>query len=151
VVAQDQTISTNYFKNKILKEDFDTLCRLCKQHEESIDHLTSGCPILAKNEYLMRYDKVGAHLRYAICKALGVETTDEWYTHAPNPICEHENVTVLCNQGVHTERQVTANKPDIVIENKKEKTCTLIDVAVPADRKVTQNEGGKKLKYKVYV
>jgi hypothetical protein len=43
-------ISTNYFKNKILKEEIESKCRLCKQ-EETIDHLTSGCPILAKNKY----------------------------------------------------------------------------------------------------
>ena len=58
VAAQDQTIGTKYFKNKILKEEIGSKCRLCKQHEETIDHLTSGCPILAKNEYLMRHDKV---------------------------------------------------------------------------------------------
>ena len=52
VAAQDQAISTNYFKNKILKQEIESKCRLCKQHEETIDHLTSGCPILAKNEYL---------------------------------------------------------------------------------------------------
>ena len=42
VAAQDQAISTNYFKNKILKEEIESKCRLCKQHEETIDHLTSG-------------------------------------------------------------------------------------------------------------
>ena len=40
VAAQDETISTNYFKNKILKEEIESKCRLCKQHEETIDHLT---------------------------------------------------------------------------------------------------------------
>jgi hypothetical protein len=42
----------------------------------------------------------------------------------------------------------TANRPDIIIKTEKEKTCTLIDVAVPADRNVVQNEAEKKLKYK---
>jgi hypothetical protein len=51
VAAQDQAISTIYFKNKILKEEVDSKCRLCQQHEETIDHLTSGSPILAKKEY----------------------------------------------------------------------------------------------------
>jgi len=78
VAAQDQANSTNYFKNKILKEETESKCRLCKQHEETIDHLTSGCPILVKNEYLMRHDKVCTHLHYSICKALGIETTDKW-------------------------------------------------------------------------
>ena len=32
--------------------------------------------------------------------------------------------------------------------NKKDKTCTLIDVAIPADRNVVQKEAERKLKYK---
>jgi hypothetical protein len=38
--------------------------------------------------------------------------------------------------------------PDIIIKNRKEKTCILIDVAIPVDTNVTQKEAGKKLKYK---
>jgi len=83
VAAQDQTISKNYFKNKILKEETEIKFRLRKQHEETIDHVTSRCPILAKNEYLMRHDKVCTHLHYSICKDLDTETTDKWYTHLP--------------------------------------------------------------------
>jgi len=30
MAAQDQTISTNYFKNKILKKEIESKCRLCK-------------------------------------------------------------------------------------------------------------------------
>jgi hypothetical protein len=44
-----QAISANYFKNKILKKETESKCRLCEEHEETIDHLTSGCPIFAKN------------------------------------------------------------------------------------------------------
>ena len=49
---------------------------------------------------------------------------------------------------VHTDEEVTANRPDIKIKNKKEKTCTQIDVAIPADRNGVQKEEGKNLKYK---
>jgi hypothetical protein len=51
-------------------------------------------------------------------------------------VYEEGNVTVLWNQAVHTDRKVTANRPDIIIKNKKVKICTLIDVAIPADRNV---------------
>ena len=61
---------------------------------------------------------------------------------------EEGDVTVLLNQAVHTDREVTANRQDIIIKNKKEKTCTLIDVAIPADRNVVQKEAEKKLEYK---
>jgi hypothetical protein len=109
--AQDKAIRTNYFKNKILKEETDSKCRLCK-HEDTVHHVTSGCPILAKNDYLMRHDRISTHLHYSICKVLGIETTEKWHvrthahTHArtPKPACEHEHVKVLCNQEVHRER-----------------------------------------------
>jgi len=54
----------------------------------------------------------------------------------------------MWNQTVHTDREVTANRPDIIIKNKKEKTCTLTGVEIPADRNVVQKEAEKKLKYK---
>jgi hypothetical protein len=41
-----------------------------------------------------------------------------------------------------------ANRPDIIIKNKKDKTCLLIDVAMPSDKNVIQKEAKKKLKYK---
>jgi hypothetical protein len=52
----------------------------------------------------------------------------------PKPVYEAGDVTVLWNQTVHTDREVTANMPDIIIKNKKDKTCTLIDVAIPTDK-----------------
>jgi hypothetical protein len=126
-------------------------CRLCKQHEETTDHITSGRPILAKSEYLMRHYKLCAHLHHSICKALGTETTDERYTHIPKPVYEGGDVTVLWNQAVHISREVTANRPDIIIKNEKEKTRTLIDVAIPADGNVVQKDAENKLKYKSLV
>ena len=84
--------------------EIESKCRLCKQHEETIDRLTSGCPILAKSEYLMRHDKVSSRLHYSICKALGIETTDKLYKHMPKPVYEEGDVTVLWNQAVHTDR-----------------------------------------------
>ena len=65
----------------------------------------------------------------------------------PKPMYEEGDVTVLWNQAVHTDREVTANRPNIIIKNKREKTCTLIDVAIPTDRNVVQKEVENKLKY----
>jgi len=67
----------------------------------------------------------------------------------PKPVYEEVDVTVLWNQAVNTDREVTANRPDIIIKNKIEKTRALIDVAIPADRNVFQKEAESKLKYKI--
>jgi sugar (pentulose or hexulose) kinase len=54
-------------------------------------------------------------LGYSVRKALGIEATDKWYIHAhiPQPVYEEEDVSVLWNQAVHTDREVTKNRPDI--------------------------------------
>jgi hypothetical protein len=36
----------------------------------------------------------------------------------PKPVYEEGDVTVLCNQAVHTDSEVTANRPDIIIKTK---------------------------------
>jgi hypothetical protein len=91
---------------------------------------------------------VCTHLHYSLCKELGLETTENWYTHKLESVCEHEYITVLCNQEVQTDREVLGNRPDIIIKNKKDKICLLIDVAIPPDRNVINKEAEKKSKYK---
>jgi hypothetical protein len=75
-------------------------------------------------------NKVFTHLHYSICKKIGIETAENWYSHIPKPVTEHEDITVLWNQWIQTEREVLANRPDIIIKNKKDKTCLLIYVTI---------------------
>lgn len=87
-----------------MKAEIKKKCWLCKQHEETVDHLTLECPVLAKNVYVMRQNRVCGHLHYSIREALGIETREKCtnkHTH-PKPVCEQEGVTVLRNQVVHS-------------------------------------------------
>jgi hypothetical protein len=47
-----------------------------------------------------------------------------------------------------TDREFLANRPDIIVTDKKDRTCLLIDVAMPSDRIIIKKEAEKKLKYK---
>ena len=69
----------------------------------------------------------------------------------PKPVYEEGDVTVLWNQAVHTDREVTANRPDIIIKNKKEKTCTLIDVAIHEEKKCRAKGSGKEVKIQEFM
>jgi len=60
VAAQDQAIQTKYYVTKILSAETDRKCGLCQQFDETIDHIISACPILAKEQYIKRHDKVCA-------------------------------------------------------------------------------------------
>jgi hypothetical protein len=51
--------------------------------------------------------------------------TDKWNTH-PNQYVKRK-MLVLWNQAVLTDREVTANRPYIILKNTREKTCILMD------------------------
>jgi hypothetical protein len=46
---------------KILNTESDSKCRLCQQFDETINHIISTCPILAKEQYIKRHDRVCVH------------------------------------------------------------------------------------------
>jgi hypothetical protein len=75
----------------ILKQEVESRWRLCKEYEETVDQLTSRCPLLAKNGYTIRHDTICTHLHYSICKKLGIATTENWYSHIPQSVSEHED------------------------------------------------------------
>ena len=58
MAAQDQALQTKYYATKILNTGTDCKCRLCQQFDETVDHIISACPILAKEQYIKRHDRV---------------------------------------------------------------------------------------------
>ena len=63
--------------------------------------------------------------------------TEKWYTHTTKPICEHEDVTVLQTPGVHTDRAVMTNRPDVINKHKNGKNMRNERLATPDNRNVT--------------
>jgi hypothetical protein len=51
----------------------------------------------------------------------------------------------------HTDREVGANRPDIITTNKKVKTCILIDVTTPVDRICNAKGSGKEAKIQEFM
>jgi hypothetical protein len=117
---------------------------------ETIDHIKSACPILAKEPYVKRHNKVSAEIHFNICKEIGVQLDKKhWYEHVPKSEVTNQGgkVTILRNQQVRTDRTIPNNKPDIIRDNEKV-ICVLIDVAISGDRNVIKREVEKILKYK---
>jgi hypothetical protein len=73
VAAQDHRQKTKYYATNILNTETDSKCRLCQEFDETIDHVISACPILAKEQYIKRQDRVCAQLHFNICKRTGVQ------------------------------------------------------------------------------
>jgi hypothetical protein len=100
VAAQDQALQTKYYMTKILNKETDSKLRLCHQFDETIDHFISACPILAKEQYIKRHNRVGAQLHFNICKETGVQLDKKcWYEHLPQSVEKSQGgkVTILWN------------------------------------------------------
>ena len=130
------------------KNGADPRYRICTQCDETIDHLISRCPTLDPNEYLNRHNRVAQYLRWKICKHYGAQHAEYWYEHQSEAVRENDNVTILRDCSTQTDRKIKANKPNITVNNKKEKACKLIDLKISADKNVSVAELEKLSKYK---
>ena len=154
VAAQDQALQTKYYATKILNTETDSKCRLCQQFDETIEHIISACPILAKEQYIKRHHRVCAQLHFSICKDTWVKLDKKhWYKHVPTSVetSQGGKVNILWNQQVQTERTIHKNKPDIIIHDNEKGTCMLIVVAISGGRNMIKKEAEKKSKiYRPY-
>jgi hypothetical protein len=69
----------------------------------------------------------------------------------PKPVYEEGDVTVLWNQVVHTDREVTANKPDIIIKNKKRENIQTNRCGNTLRQKCCAKGSGKKVKIQEFI
>ena len=60
---------------------------------------------------------------------MNIDTNEKWYKHKPQTVTEKDNITILWDMLIQTYREIKANRPDIVIKNKQEKSYVLIDVS----------------------
>ena len=77
--------------------------------------------------------------------------TGKWYQHQQETLMHNKdnNITIMWDMPVNTDRTITANRPDIIIvKDSVNSTCKLIDMTVPSDRNIALKEIEKKSKYK---
>ena len=113
-----------------------TLCRLCREKGESVGHLISECTRLAQREYKRRHDNVARIRQWSICGKYNLEKTNEWYEHAPQGMIESDKVKLLWDFTIQCDYQIEHRRPDMVVVEKTERKCIIIDIAIPGDNRV---------------
>ena len=144
--AQDQSLPVKALNN-IYKNNESPLCRLCKEKTETVEHIVSGCKVLAGNEYKQRHDNVARNIHWHICEKNGIECEDKWWKHQPKAVEENDDVKILWDFNIYTDKKISARRPDIVVIDKKNKRVQIIDISVPADHRIQEKENEKVNKY----
>ena len=95
---------------------------------------------IALNEYTKRHNHVGQYINWKICNHYDTETKDKWYDQEPLPIVDTPKVIILWDFPIKTERTMQANRPDLVIKHKQNKTCQLIGMNVSSNCNISAKE-----------
>ena len=140
--AQEEAIRTNYVKHKIDKTAQSPLCRMCDKKSETISHIVSEREQLAQKEYKRRRNNVARIVHWKLCGKYNLKRSEKWYEHAPEGV-ENKEVKILWDVMIQCDREIKARKPDIVVVNKNERSCAIIDIAIPGDIRVSEKEKEK--------
>ena len=105
---------------------------MCRKVGQSTDHIVSGCSKLAQKECKKRHDNLGKILHWKLARKCNLEAPDKWYKHEPESILENGDYKILWDFSIHTD-VIDARRPDLLVVDKKERSCKIIDFVVPGD------------------
>lgn len=146
---QDRIIPTRNYQKFICKiPEITDECRKCGEVGETIEHIVSGCKILAEGEYLARHNNVAKVIHQELAQRTGfIAETVPNYRYAPSAVLESDRYKLTWDRSVLTSRETIANRPDIILVDKQNKATYLIDVAIPNSHNLTKAYNEKIRKY----
>ena len=135
ITLQDQEIYTkttrkHHEKNPIKKQEIETRCRMCKQENETLQHILDCCPAISSNLYLQdRHNPIAKIVYDQILDNYGIENK----SNPPLSILTTTDCDIWWDEKIKVPNAVKHNKPDIILWDKKQKLCKIIDISAPLD------------------
>ena len=119
IAAQEQALRTRNLRKVIDKEKISGMCRMCGEREETVAHIVSECKKLVQNEYKnWRRDKAAAIIHWELCKKHGVAVKEKWYGHKAEKVTETDEIKILWDIRIQTDKVIENSRPDVVVLNK---------------------------------
>ena len=66
-------------------------------------------------------------------KKCNFEAGDKWYERELESFLENEDYKIFWDFSIHTDHIIETRRPDLVVVDKKERICKIIEFAVPGD------------------
>ena len=145
--AQEQALRTNYIKHKIDHTREDDKCRMCGQKGETVWHITSECEKLAQREYKRRHDNVARIIHWELCGKYGIDRAKNWYEQKPTGVMENDKAKILWDFMIQCDKMIEHRKTEIVLVDKLQQKCLIIDVVCPDDNGIVEKEEEKLQRY----
>lgn len=142
LAIQDQVIKTRNYQKYIIKDPsvVSDRCRLCNSNQETIEHITGGCPFLANKQYTERHNNVAKQIHSQLALKYNLlDETEPYYKYKPTSVLNNESVKLYWDRDIITDKTTTNNRPDITLTLKDRKITYLIDIAIPNSENIRRN------------
>ena len=90
---------------------------------------------------------MGKIVHWKLATKCNFEAGDKWYEHEPESGLENQDKKILWDFSIRTGHVIEAEKPDLVAVDRKERSCKIIDFAVPGRSRIKEKEKDKIEKY----
>ena len=131
-------------KDPLKRKEMPRLCRMCRKAEEDIFHVTA--PIcLVTCTYITDTTQWPKH--YIKKFSQNLETKEIQTRKQPPNVIKIETTEIWWDHTISTTTKIPHNRPDVVILNKEEKSCQVIDICIPLDTNVQLRQGTKRDNY----
>jgi len=141
-VAPNQALSKCYHQRNIIKQPTDRY-RMCCKAEDHTKHAVVRCTTFAPSAYTNRHSKAAGYIHWPVCEHVGLQVTGRDCEHVSEMVMTVNGTAIMCDLLGITDGKTFANRTDRVLHDKWEKTCLLIDIAIPDESTVSTEETKK--------
>ena len=116
----------------------DTRCRLRKSANEDIIHIIASCPMMSVRYYLpLRHDVIAKIVYNALIHKKNPSYRKQ-DLGSPEYIHKESNMEYWWNIRINTATKIPHNKPVLIIWDRDENICQVIEFSCPADINVSR-------------
>ena len=142
-LIQDRNL---YYNNKTVAK-----CIYYNSVKMTIEHLATRCGKLLDRDYKRRHNEIIKCIHLHLMNKYKLSKNKRLRLHKIEHVVENDNVRILCDMMIKTDRKIKDNKPDIIIFDKKLRKITIIEVGVTNRDILKQVEVNKYRKYQQLV
>ena len=120
---------------------------MCGERGETVQHIIFECKKLAQREYKRRHDTVAKLVHWKLSEKHNLERKEKWYEHYPEGVVEDHDVKLIWDKNIQCDNVMEVRRSNLILADKKAKSCVIIDIAIPGDCRIREKEIKKIEKY----
>ena len=120
---------------------------MCRSKEETTHHLVCECSKPAQTEYKQRHNNVARIVHWNLAKLHRLDVAEKWYDHKLEGVMESGGTKLLWDFNIQADKEIQARRPDLIVVNRRDNQCFIIDITVRNDSGIFEKEKEKIEKY----